>query len=63
MFSTTLINEYLLLLKQGFTCEELYNLNLKALEVSFADSETKNQVRLLLKQYEESRISFQLASL
>ena len=59
MFSTSLIQEYLLLLEQGFNCKELYKMNLNAIEVSFACDETKEKINLLLKAYEENRILFE----
>lgn len=59
MFSTSLAQEYFLLLKQGFDCKELYKLNLQALSVSFACDETKAKVNALLKSYEKSRILFE----
>lgn len=59
MFSTSLAQEYLLLLKQGFTCEELYALNTTALEVSFANEETRAYVQRLFKTYEMSKLVFE----
>lgn len=59
MFSTSLIQEYFLLLKQGFDCKELYNMNLKALDVSFADAEIKEKIKAKLETYEKSWILFE----
>ncbi|MEM8535799.1 MAG: adenosine deaminase [Chloroflexota bacterium] len=41
MFSTDLTNEYCLLARQGFTWEELWQLNLNALHASFLPDEAK----------------------
>ncbi len=41
MFSTDLTSEYLLLARQGFSWEELWQLNLNALEASFLSSKEK----------------------
>ena len=41
MFSTDLTSEYLLLAKQGFSWDELWQLNLNAIEASFLDDEEK----------------------
>jgi adenosine deaminase len=43
MFSTTLSKEYELLYQQGFTWEELWQLNLNALEASFLSKEEKEK--------------------
>ncbi len=59
MFSTSLSQEYFLLLKQGFSCSELYQMNLNALAVSFADAETKSGVKMLLNAFEKERIVFE----
>lgn len=59
MFSTSLVQEYFLLLKQGFNCQELYQLNLNALDVSFACDETKAKIKTQLKNYMENRIHFE----
>jgi len=59
MFSTSLVQEYLLLLDQGFTCKELYKMNLKALNVSFADAKTKKEISNHFKAYEEKRTLFE----
>ncbi len=45
MFSTDLNSEYLLLAQQGFTWEELWQLNLNALEASFLSEEEKASYR------------------
>ena len=45
MFSTDLTSEYLLLAKQGFSWEELWQLNLNALEASFLSDEEKEIYR------------------
>lgn len=59
MFSTSLRQEYFLLLKQGFNCSELYHMNLQALNVSFACDETKEIIKAKLKAYEKTRIHFE----
>jgi adenosine deaminase len=41
MFSTDLTSEYLLLARQGFSWDELWKLNLNALEASFLSDEAK----------------------
>lgn len=45
MFSTDLTAEYLLLARQGFTWEELWQLNLNAIEASFLPDEEKDACR------------------
>ena len=60
MFSTSLNQEYFLLLKQGFDCKELYKMNLKALEVSFADVKIKEKIRAKLETYEKNRTLFEV---
>lgn len=45
MFQTTLVNEYLTLAKQGFSWEELWQLNLNTLEASFLPESEKNNYR------------------
>ena len=45
MFSTDLNSEYILLAKQGFTWEELWVLNLNAIEASFLEEEHKQRFR------------------
>ncbi|MBT3315911.1 MAG: adenosine deaminase [Anaerolineae bacterium] len=45
MFSTDLTSEYLLLAKQGFSWEELWQLNLNAIEASFLSDEEKEVYR------------------
>lgn len=47
MFNTSLINEYHLLSRQGFTWRELVQLNLNAIQASFLSEEEKN--RFILK--------------
>ncbi|MBN1649730.1 MAG: adenosine deaminase [Bacteroidales bacterium] len=59
MFSSSLSQEYFLLLKQGFSCSELYQMNLNALAVSFANPSTKLDVQKQLKTYEKERIVFE----
>lgn len=61
MFSTSLIQEYFLLIDQGFNCKELYKMNLRALNVSFADAETKEKINNHFKAYEEKRTLFEAA--
>ena len=46
MFSTDLTSEYLLLAKQGFAWDELWQLNLNAIEASFLDDEAKEVYRV-----------------
>ena len=41
MFSTDLTSEYVLLARQGFSWDELWRLNLNALEASFLSDEAK----------------------
>lgn len=60
MFSTSLLQEYLLLIKQGFDCKELYKLNLAALNVSFANEKSKSKILAKLKAYEKTRILFEV---
>ncbi|MCD6178982.1 MAG: adenosine deaminase [Bacteroidales bacterium] len=60
MFSTSLIQEYFLLLNQDFSCKELYKMNLQALNVSFANTETKEKVKRKLEAYEENRTLFEV---
>jgi adenosine deaminase len=62
MFSTSLTQEYFLLIDQNFSCKELYKMNLHALKVSFADEYTKNRVKADLDAYEEKRTLFELAN-
>ncbi len=45
MFSTSLTNEYLTLAAQGFSWEELWQLNLNALEATFLDEVEKDRYR------------------
>lgn len=45
MFSTSLINEYLTLAEQGFSWEELWQLNLNTLEATFLNEVEKSQYR------------------
>jgi adenosine deaminase len=60
MFSTSLVQEYFLLLKQGFSCKELYQMNINALVASFASKETKDKIIAHLKAYEQNRIHFDM---
>ncbi len=46
MFSTDLVNEYLTLAAQGFTLEELWNLNLNGLQSTFIDEGRKKKMSL-----------------
>jgi len=46
MFSTNLNQEYLLLAQQGFSWEELWQINLNGLEASFLTEEEKNQYHI-----------------
>lgn len=50
MFNTTLVNEYLTLASQGFTCTELWQLNLNTLNASFLSAAEKT---LYLQQWQE----------
>ncbi|MBN2237460.1 MAG: hypothetical protein JW729_07860, partial [Bacteroidales bacterium] len=59
MFNTSLTQEYILLLQQGFTCDELFLMNKQALEVSFASRETKLKIQKQLEVYEKERILFE----
>ncbi len=52
MFSTSLTDEYLLLLKQGFSMEELWTLNLNSIKSSFITKDHKIQI---IKQFNEFR--------
>jgi adenosine deaminase len=45
MFSTSLTNEYLTLAKQGFSWEELWQLNLNTLEATFLGEMEKDRYR------------------
>jgi adenosine deaminase len=51
MFSTSLTNEYLTLAAQGFSWEELWQLNLNALEATFLDEVEKERYRDEWKQF------------
>lgn len=46
MFSTSLTNEYLTLAEQGFSWEELWQLNLNTLEATFLDEAEKDKYRI-----------------
>ena len=45
MFSTDLTSEYILLAQQGFSWDELWKLNLNAIEASFLSEEEKEVYR------------------
>ena len=60
MFSTSLLQEYLLLIKQGFDFKELYTLNLSALDVSFATTKSKSKILAKLITYKQNSILFDL---
>jgi len=45
MFSTSLIEEYRLLAKQGMSWEQLWNLNLKTLEATFLPESEKKALK------------------
>ena len=51
MFSTSLTNEYLTLAKQGFSWEELWQLNVNTLEATFLDSVEKDKYRAEWKKF------------
>ena len=52
MFSTSLTDEYILLLNQGFSMEELWQLNINALNASFLSPEEKNKwLSIMLSQH------------
>lgn len=56
MFSTDLVNEYLTLAAQGFTLEELWNLNLNGLQSTFIDEGRKKKMSLAWQEwYDKSR--------
>ena len=46
MFSTDLNSEYILLAEHGFSWEELWQLNLNAIEASFVEEEAKQRYRV-----------------
>jgi adenosine deaminase len=54
MFSTDLSREYLLLAGQGFSWEELWQLNLNTLEASFLPGESKEAYRAQWQEFEKS---------
>lgn len=54
MFSTSLTNEYLTLAVQGFSWEELWQLNLNTLEATFLDEVEKDKYRAEWKQFTRS---------
>lgn len=60
MFSTSLKQEYFLLLEQGFDCDELFQLNMNALKVSFACEKTRREVQTKLMAYQENKIHFKV---
>jgi adenosine deaminase len=51
MFSTSLTNEYLTLAAQGFSWEELWQLNLNTLEATFLDEVEKDKYRAEWEQF------------
>ena len=55
MFSTDLNSEYILLAQQGFSFEELWQLNLNALEVSFLSEEEKSLYRTEWAKFEQTQ--------
>lgn len=54
MFSTSLTNEYLTLAAQGFSWEELWQLNLNTLEATFLDEVEKDKYRAEWQQFTRS---------
>ncbi|PLX11104.1 MAG: adenosine deaminase [Marinilabiliales bacterium] len=59
MFSTTLSKEYDLLANQGFTIEELYELNTNAITSSFLDTQEKSDLYKILN---EHKITYNIRS-
>lgn len=59
MFSTNLTNEYLTLAKQGFSWEELWQLNLNTLEATFLDEVEKARYRVEWEKFVQSVESVQ----
>lgn len=59
MFSTSLIEEFVLLLKQGFSCRELFEMNLNALEYSFADAELKLKIASSINKFDVEKIVYE----
>lgn len=51
MFSTSLLNEYVILASQGFSWEELWQLNLNTLEAAFLNESEKARYRNQWKQF------------
>lgn len=51
MFSTSISKEYELLYNQGFTKEELYKLNMNAIDSSSLEPEKKSELRKTLNEY------------
>jgi len=51
MFSTSISKEYELLYNQGFTKEELYKLNMNAIDSSFLEPEKKSDLHKTLNEY------------
>jgi adenosine deaminase len=54
MFSTDLVNEYCTLARQGFTWQELWQLNVNTLEASFLPEEKKTEFRQQWQQFFQS---------
>ena len=54
MFSTSLTNEYLILAKQGFSWEELWQLNCNTLEASFMKETEKEKYRVEWEKFAQS---------
>lgn len=54
MFSTSLTDEYLLLLNQGFSLEELWQLNLNAIEASFLSTKQKERWVMEFKKWKKN---------
>lgn len=51
MFSTSLAGEYLLLYQQGFSLEQLWQLNFNALEAAFLSEQEKNDYKKIFHDY------------
>ncbi|BAU12954.1 adenosine deaminase [Leptolyngbya sp. NIES-3755] len=54
MFSTSLTNEYVMLANQGFSWEELWQLNLNTLEATFLDEAEKSNYRTEWQNFAQS---------
>ncbi len=54
MFSTSLTSEYLTLAEQGFSWEELWQLNLNTLEATFLDEAEKDKYRIEWEKFAQS---------